>query len=174
MESSPNNQEMTVPTYVQELMKMLQASHKSMQVLEENNKRMIETITQFTSSTVTTSQPQSMPTHNGQNAANMVNNKGNGGNGESMTNLFFNTTNPFIVGNFITVATEPYPKDYTNQKFKQFNGKISDAQEHVMKFIKTLRVVGLDDDLKLNKFSKSLTEKDYTWYVNLNLGLVDS
>ncbi|EOY13994.1 H0502G05.11 protein, putative [Theobroma cacao] len=42
-----------------------------------------------------------------------------------------------------------YPKDYTSLKFKQFNGKTSDAREHVKKFIETLGVIGLDYDLKL-------------------------
>ena len=32
----------------------------------------------------------------------------------------------------------------------------------------------MDDDLKLKEFSKSLTEKAYTWYVNLQPGLVNS
>ncbi|MBA0818219.1 hypothetical protein Gohar_003692, partial [Gossypium harknessii] len=47
------------------------------------------------------------------------------------------------------VATKPYLKDYTNPKVKQFNGKTSDACEHVMKFLETLEVARLDDDLKL-------------------------
>ena len=72
------------------------------------------------------------------------------------------------------VAAKPYPKDYTSPKFKQFNGKTGDAHEHVMKFEETLGVAGLDDDLKLKEFSKSLTEKAYTWYVNLILGSVES
>ncbi|MBA0597633.1 hypothetical protein Gorai_007434, partial [Gossypium raimondii] len=43
-----------------------------------------------------------------------------------------------------------------------------------MKFVETLGVVGLDDDLKLREFSKSLTEKAYTWYVNLKPIFVES
>ena len=49
------------------------------------------------------------------------------------------------------MAAKPYPKDYTN----------GDANEHVMKFVETLSVAGLDDNLKLTEFSKSLTEKAY-------------
>ncbi|EOY18919.1 H0502G05.11 protein [Theobroma cacao] len=176
---------------------------------------MMETITQFASSTAITFQPQPMLTHNGENAANMVNNNKNGGNGESTTDPFLNTTNPSIVGNSITVtpstsaqsfviekelkklldqknkslnfskfdlklpypakvATKPYPKDYISPKFKQFNGKTSDAREHVMKFVKTLGFASLDDNLKLKEFSKSLIEKTYTWHVNLTPGSVDS
>ncbi|OMO94091.1 reverse transcriptase [Corchorus capsularis] len=72
------------------------------------------------------------------------------------------------------VATKPYPKDYVSPKFKQFDGKSGDAKEHVMKFVETLGVAGLDDDLKLKEFSKSLTGKAYTWYVNLIPGSVES
>ncbi|MBA0693913.1 hypothetical protein Goari_004253 [Gossypium aridum] len=43
-----------------------------------------------------------------------------------------------------------------------------------MKFVETLGVVGLDDDLKLREFSKSLTEKAYTWHVNLKHIFVES
>ncbi|OMO98613.1 reverse transcriptase [Corchorus capsularis] len=72
------------------------------------------------------------------------------------------------------VAMKPYPKDYVSPKFKQFDGKSGDAKEHVMKFVETLGVAGLDDDLKLKEFSKSLTGKAYTWYVNLTPGSVES
>ena len=68
------------------------------------------------------------------------------------------------------VAIKPYPKDYVSPKFILFNGKNGSAKEHLLKFIETLGVYGLDDDLKLKEFSKSLTEKAYTWYVNLQPG----
>ncbi|EOX93932.1 H0502G05.11 protein [Theobroma cacao] len=61
------------------------------------------------------------------------------------------------------VAAKPYLTDCTSPKFKQFNGKIGDAREYVMKFVETLRVAGLDDNLKLEEFSKTLTNKAYTW-----------
>ena len=72
------------------------------------------------------------------------------------------------------IAAKPYPKDYVSPKFMLFNGKKGSAKEHLLKFIETLEVYGLDDDLKLKEFSKSLTEKAYTWYVNLPPGSVDS
>ncbi|EOX99437.1 H0502G05.11 protein [Theobroma cacao] len=71
------------------------------------------------------------------------------------------------------VVVNPYPKDYTSLKFKQVNGKTGNAWEHVMKLVKTLGVVGLEDDLKLKEFFKSFTEKAYMWYVNLTLSSVD-
>ncbi|EOY21293.1 H0502G05.11 protein [Theobroma cacao] len=63
---------------------------------------------------------------------------------------------------FAKVIAKSYPKDYNNLKFKQFNGKIDNAGEHVMKFMETFRVAGLDDDLKLTEFFESLTKKAYT------------
>ncbi|EOY08625.1 H0502G05.11 protein, putative [Theobroma cacao] len=142
-----------------------------MQVLKENNKRMMETITQFASSTTITFQPPPMPI---ENVTNVVKNNENGRNGESTIDPFLNTTNPSIVANPIMVAAKPYPKDYISSKFKQFNGKTGDTLEHVMKLVETLGVIGLDNNLTLKEFSKSLTEKAYTWYVNLTLNLVDS
>ncbi|OMO61386.1 Ubiquitin-conjugating enzyme, E2 [Corchorus capsularis] len=73
-----------------------------------------------------------------------------------------------------SIAAKHYPKDYTSPKFKLFDRKTGDAREHVMKFVETLGVPGLDDDLKLKEFSKSLTEKAYTWYVNLVPGSIES
>ena len=72
------------------------------------------------------------------------------------------------------IAIKPYPKDYVSPKFMLFNGKNGSAKEHLLKFIETLGVYGLDDDLRVKEFSKSLTEKAYTWYVNLQPGSVDS
>ena len=57
------------------------------------------------------------------------------------------------------VATKSYPKDYVSLKFMLFNGKKGSTKEYLLKFIKTLEVYGLDDDLKLKEFSKSLIEK---------------
>ena len=57
------------------------------------------------------------------------------------------------------IAIKPYPKDYVSPKFMLFNGKNGSAKEHLLKFIETLGVYGMDDNLKLKEFSKSLTEK---------------
>ena len=72
------------------------------------------------------------------------------------------------------IAAKPYPKEYVSPKFMLFNGKKGSAKEHLLKFIETLEVYGFNDDLKLKEFSKSLSEKANTWYVNLPLGSVDS
>ncbi|MBA0747722.1 hypothetical protein Gogos_004612, partial [Gossypium gossypioides] len=43
--------------------------------------------------------------------------------------------------------------------FSEFDLKLS----YPIKFVETLGVAGLDDDLKLKEFSNSLTKKVYTW-----------
>ncbi|XWS75751.1 hypothetical protein CRYUN_Cryun01aG0118900 [Craigia yunnanensis] len=228
MDDSTGNQDTHIPTYIQELMTMIQASQERMQTLEKNNMQMMETISKFASST--TSQIQPANSNRGKNTSDIaILPMTNTGNGENTSNLFFGNTsvvNPFIVGtsttvadtsttiagtstvivspiiaqDFVTkeelqkllvqknkslsfskfdlklpyptsVATEPYPKDYTSPKFKQFNGKTSDAREHVMKFVETLSIARLDDDLKWKEFSKSLTEKAYTGMSTLLLAL---
>ncbi|MBA0627047.1 hypothetical protein Godav_004600 [Gossypium davidsonii] len=66
-----------------------------------------------------------------------------------------------------SIAAKTYPKNYESHEFKKVNGKIKDACEHVMKFVKTFEVVRLYEYLNLKEFSKSLIEKAYTWHVNL-------
>ncbi|EOY09032.1 H0502G05.11 protein, putative [Theobroma cacao] len=72
-----------------------------MQVLEENNKWMMEIITQFASSIATASQPPPMLI---KNVANVVNNNENKGNGESTPDPLLNTTNPSVIGNLVMIA----------------------------------------------------------------------
>ncbi|MBA0843254.1 hypothetical protein Goarm_000460 [Gossypium armourianum] len=74
----------------------------------------------------------------------------------------------------VRVVAKPYLQDYTNPKYKSSNTSSSDTCKHVMKFVKTLGVDGLDDDLKLKEFSKSSIEKAYTSCVNLTPGSVES
>ncbi|MBA0561312.1 hypothetical protein Golob_018155 [Gossypium lobatum] len=57
----------------------------------------------------------------------------------------FDLNLPYLV----RVAAKPYPKDYTSPKFMKFIEKISDAHEHVEKFVETLGVTELDDNLML-------------------------
>ena len=60
------------------------------------------------------------------------------------------------------VIKKLYPKEYISPKFIKFNGKQGRAEEYLHKFVKTLNVYELDDDLKFKEFSKSLMEKVYT------------
>ncbi|XP_028063532.1 uncharacterized protein LOC114266798 [Camellia sinensis] len=65
------------------------------------------------------------------------------------------------------ILTMPYPIGYTMPKFIKFNRKQGNTREHVVRFIETLGVYGSDHSLRLREFSKSLTERAYSWYVNL-------
>lgn len=49
----------------------------------------------------------------------------------------------------------------------KFDGKEGSAQEHVVRFIESLGAHAADNNLRLREFSKSLTSRVYTWYVNL-------
>lgn len=66
-----------------------------------------------------------------------------------------------------SITAKTYPKNYGCHEFKQINGKIKDACEYVMKFMKTFEIVRLYQYVNLKEFSKSLIEKAYTWHVNL-------
>lgn len=65
------------------------------------------------------------------------------------------------------IMAMPYPEGYVPPKFVKFDGKEGSAQEHVHRFIETLGVHSQDPNLRLREFSKSLTARAYTWYVNL-------
>ncbi|XP_028061728.1 uncharacterized protein LOC114265167 [Camellia sinensis] len=64
------------------------------------------------------------------------------------------------------ILTMPYPTGYTVPKFIKFDGKQGYAREYVVRFIETLGVHGSDHSLRLREFSKSLTKRAYSWYVN--------
>ncbi|CAL5387349.1 unnamed protein product [Camellia sinensis] len=61
----------------------------------------------------------------------------------------------------------PYLKGYIVLKFIKFDGKQGNAREHVVWFIETLGIHGSNHVLRLREFSKSLTDRAYSWYVNL-------
>ncbi|XP_028115141.1 uncharacterized protein LOC114313030 [Camellia sinensis] len=61
----------------------------------------------------------------------------------------------------------PYPEGYTVPKFIKFNGKQGNAREHVVRFVETLGIHGTNLILRLREFSMSLTDRAYSWYVNL-------
>ncbi|EOY27015.1 Uncharacterized protein TCM_028971 [Theobroma cacao] len=81
MESSTSNQDALVPSYIQDLMKMIQVSQERMQTLEDNNRRMMDIIFQLASSTVTTFQAQLV--HLNESAPVVTNTKGNERNGKN-------------------------------------------------------------------------------------------
>ncbi|XP_028099923.1 uncharacterized protein LOC114299399 [Camellia sinensis] len=61
----------------------------------------------------------------------------------------------------------PYPEGYIVPKFTKFDGKQGNAREHVVRFIETLGIHGSNHVLRLREFSKSLTDRAYSWYTNL-------
>lgn len=67
----------------------------------------------------------------------------------------------------LEITKTPYPEGYTTPKFQRFDGKNGNAQEHVVRFIETLGAHGGNHTLRLREFSKSLTERAYSWVVNL-------
>ncbi|CAL5420724.1 unnamed protein product [Camellia sinensis] len=67
----------------------------------------------------------------------------------------------------IEMLSYPYPEGYTVPMFIKFDGKQGNAREHVVRFIETLGIHGSDHVLRLREFSKSLTNRAYSWYVNL-------
>ena len=72
------------------------------------------------------------------------------------------------------IANLPYPFGYVPPKFIHYNGKQGNAQEHVVRFVETLGVYGVDKRLRLHEFFKSLTNHAYTWYTNLAPGSITS
>lgn len=65
----------------------------------------------------------------------------------------------------VKVVAMPYPPEYKVLKFQKFDGWKSKTK-HVVRFLNSMRAV-LCIDLYLEEFSKYLTDRVYTWYVNL-------
>ncbi|KAI8530046.1 hypothetical protein RHMOL_Rhmol11G0024100 [Rhododendron molle] len=73
-----------------------------------------------------------------------------------------------IAGNPIGERQKEMPGEgYSPPKFVKFDGKEGSAQEHKVRFVESLRAHASDSNLCLCEFSKSLTSRAYTWYVNL-------
>ena len=72
----------------------------------------------------------------------------------------------------LKVLSKPYPKRYEPRAFAQYDGRKESTVEHVSKFIDTLSPYAVDEDLCLRKFSKSLCDRAYTWYIGLKPGSI--
>ena len=66
------------------------------------------------------------------------------------------------------IAIKPYPRKYVSPVFHKYNAKTRNAKEHIMQFMDDLRIHAHDPELRLWEFTKSLTERAYTWYANLS------
>lgn len=71
-----------------------------------------------------------------------------------------------------TITNLPYPEGYAVPKFVRFDGRKGNAKEHVTRFVDSLGIHSGDRNLRLREFSKSLTDKAYSWYTNLQAGSV--
>ncbi|RYR33157.1 hypothetical protein Ahy_A10g047720 [Arachis hypogaea] len=83
-----------------------------------------------------------------------------------------------------TRYTTPLPPLFVNQEhmeedentpptFYKFNGSGS-AKEHILSFLDDLGVFRNHQELKIKEFSKSLTEKVFTWYAKLKTNSINT
>ncbi|KAA8550222.1 hypothetical protein F0562_001906 [Nyssa sinensis] len=70
------------------------------------------------------------------------------------------------------IALLPYPEGYTAPRFVRFDGKRGISYEHVHRFIESLNTYASDQNICLREFSKSLTDRAYTWYRKLSEGSI--
>ena len=70
------------------------------------------------------------------------------------------------------VGRPPYPKNYKAPIFVRYDGRKGNAIEHVSKFLDTMGQHAGNEELCLREFSKSLTDRAYTWYTRLPPGSI--
>ncbi|KAA8514974.1 hypothetical protein F0562_018239 [Nyssa sinensis] len=70
------------------------------------------------------------------------------------------------------IALLPYLEGYTAPRFVRFDGKKGSSYEHVHRFIESLNTHASDQNICLPEFSKSLTDRAYTWYPKLPEGSI--
>ncbi|CAL2265591.1 unnamed protein product [Prunus armeniaca] len=73
-----------------------------------------------------------------------------------------------------SLLQQPYPNGYKAPSFVLFDGRNGSPKEHVNRFIDALGPHASDHNLCLREFSKSLTDRAYTWYTTLALGSICS
>ncbi|GLT30847.1 hypothetical protein SLA2020_056300 [Shorea laevis] len=72
------------------------------------------------------------------------------------------------------ILSKPYRKKYESPAFSQYDGRKGNVMEYVSKFLDAMGAHGGDRDLCLCEFSKSLSDRAYTWYTTLLLGSIYS
>ena len=70
------------------------------------------------------------------------------------------------------LLSKPYPKKYETLTFSLYDGWKGKEIEHVNKFLDYMGPFAGNGDLCLRKFSKSLTNRAYTWYSTLQSGSI--
>ncbi|XP_021804720.1 uncharacterized protein LOC110749029 [Prunus avium] len=73
-----------------------------------------------------------------------------------------------------SLLQQPYPKGYETPGFFLFGGRKESPKEHVNRFLDALGPRASNHNLRLREFSKSLTDRAYTWYTTLAPGSVRS
>ncbi|CAL8168380.1 unnamed protein product [Prunus armeniaca] len=73
-----------------------------------------------------------------------------------------------------SLLQQPYPKGYEAPNFVLFDGRKGSPKEHVNRFIDALGPYAGDRNLRLREFSRSLTDRAYTWYTTLAPGSIHS
>ncbi|XP_024178185.1 uncharacterized protein LOC112184129 [Rosa chinensis] len=65
-----------------------------------------------------------------------------------------------------------YPKNYETPTFTLFDGRKGSPKEHISQFIDALGPHASNHNLRLREFSKTLTDRAYTWYTTLAPGSI--
>lgn len=73
----------------------------------------------------------------------------------------------------VDLAAKPYTLRYRVPKLQKFDGSKCNTREHTVHLLDSMDPFAHNNDLCLRKFSKSLTDKAYTWFVNLKQGPVN-
>nr|POF26474.1 hypothetical protein CFP56_35877 [Quercus suber] len=68
------------------------------------------------------------------------------------------------------LLSKPYPDKYEAPTFFLYDGRKGNAIDNVNKFLDSMGPFAGNDDLCLREFSKSLTDRAYTWYSTLQQG----
>ena len=65
------------------------------------------------------------------------------------------------------LLSKPYPEKYETPTFALYDWRKGNAMEHISKFMDSIGPFAADGELCLREFSKSLTDRAYTWYSTL-------
>ena len=65
------------------------------------------------------------------------------------------------------LLSKPYPEKYKTPTFALYDGRKGNAMEHVNKFMDSMGPFAGNRELCIREFSKSLTDRAYTWYSTL-------
>ena len=65
------------------------------------------------------------------------------------------------------------PHGYQPLKFEQFDGR-GNPKQHVAHFIETCNNAGIDDDLMIKQFVRTLKGITFDWYTDLEPESIDS